>query len=182
MASKKTAKFKVGDWLVHHYYGVGEVKGILEKGVDEDRQTFYKVKTNKIVYWLPVGEEDSDHIEPLRTKKDFKAALKTIAAKPEKLAKHHKARKKNINDRWKDGDLEARACLMRDLNGRLKRKKLNFNEKELFKKVQKHFINEWLLADDSITRKEARKQIKKALQESVKKEKKAKKKKEKAED
>ncbi|MDY6874068.1 MAG: CarD family transcriptional regulator [Chloroflexota bacterium] len=181
MVSKKTAKFKVGDWIVHHYYGVGEVKGILEKGVDEDRQTFYKVKTNKIVYWLPVGEEDSDHIEPLRTKLDFQAALKTIAAQPERLAIHHKARKKNINDRWKDGDLKARARLMRDLNGRLKRNKLNFNEKELFKKVQKHFIDEWLLADATMTRKEAQKQLNEALQESVKKERKAKNEKEKAE-
>jgi RNA polymerase-interacting CarD/CdnL/TRCF family regulator len=176
MVSKKTARFKIGDWIVHHYYGVGEVKDILEKGVDEDRQTFYKVKTNKIVYWLPVGEEDSGHIEPLRNKKDFQAALKIIAAKPKRLSKHHKARKKNINERWKDGDLEARACLMRDLNGRLKRKKLNFNEKELFKKVQQHFINEWLLADKSMTRKEARQQLQQALQESVRRARRGKKK------
>ncbi len=181
MAAKKTTRFKVGDWIVHHYYGVGEVKDILEKGVDEDRRTFYKVKTDRIIYWLPLGEENSGHIKPLRNKEDFQAALKVLAAKPERLSEHHKARMKNINERWKDGDLEARACLMRDLNGRLKRKKLNFNEKELFKKVQQHFINEWLMADNTLTRKEARKQLKKALQESVKKERISKKEQKKAE-
>lgn len=172
---RKKNKFNIGDLIVHYYYGVGEIKDILDKGVDDDRQTFYKVKTNKIVYWLPVVDEDSDHITPLRDKKAFDKALKVLAAKPEKLSKHHKARKKNINERWKDGDLEARARLMRDLNGRLKRKKLNFNEKELFKKVQQHFINEWLMAVKTLTRKEARQTIRKALEESVRKERKDKK-------
>jgi RNA polymerase-interacting CarD/CdnL/TRCF family regulator len=63
---------------------------------------------------------------------------------------------------------------MRDLNGRLRRKKLNFNEKETFKKIRRHFINEWLLADDSLTPKEAQQKIRKALSSGVQKERKGK--------
>lgn len=169
MTSKVKQKFKTGEWIVHQYHGVGEIKGILEKGLNEDRKTFYKIKTKKNTYWLPVGAEDSDRIEPLRNKKDFKHALKILAEKPEKIAKSHKSRKKLIHERWKDCDLESRASLLRDLNGRLNRKHLNFDERQTYKRVRGQFIDEWLLVDPSLSQKEAQKAIQQALKESIRK-------------
>jgi RNA polymerase-interacting CarD/CdnL/TRCF family regulator len=166
MATKIKSKYKIGDWIVHHQFGIGEIKDILEKGLDENRKTFYKVQTKKNTYWLPVGEEDSDRIEPLRNKKTFKHALAILAEKPEKIAKNHKSRKKQIQERWKEGDLESRARLLRDLNGRDNRKSLNFNERQMVKKIRTQFIDEWLLVDHSLDRKEAKEKIYKALKES----------------
>lgn len=169
MAPRVKSKYKIGEWLVHHQFGVGEIKDITEKGLGEDRKTFYKVQTKKNIYWLPVGEEDSGRIEPLRTKKVFKTMLEILAAKPEKIASNHKSRNKEIQERWKEGTLESRVRLMRDLSGRLNRKTLNFNERQLLKKIRTQFIDEWLLVEPKLDRKDAKKMVQEALKESSQK-------------
>jgi len=169
MAPRIKNKYRIGEWLVHHQFGVGEIKDIIEKGLGEDRKTFYKVQTNKNIYWLPVSDEDSDRVEPLHNKKDFNAMLEILAAKPEKVAINHKSRSKEIHERWREGTLESRTRLMRDLSGRLNRETLNFNERQLLKKIQTQFIDEWLLVDPKLDRKEAKMMIQQALDESAQK-------------
>lgn len=168
MVAKKSLRFNIGDWIIHYYHGVGQVKDIVEKGLEGNEKTFYKVTTKDIDYWIPIEDEDSDHIEPIRTEQDFEEALKVLTSKPEPIANHHKSRKKKIHDRWLDGDLLSRAKLLRDLNGRLKLIKLSFSEKEVLKKVRSYFINEWLIVDSNLTRKKAKKKIRKALKIGVK--------------
>jgi RNA polymerase-interacting CarD/CdnL/TRCF family regulator len=169
MVKIENSRFEVGDWVVHYYYGVGKVEDIVEKGLDGNEKIFYKVSTKDIDYWIPLEDEDTDHIEPIRSKKDFNQALETIAEAPQPIAKHHKTRKKRIHDRWLEGNLESRAKLLRDLHGRLKLEKLSFSEKEMLEKVRRFFINEWIITDDSLTKKEARKILREALNDGVKK-------------
>lgn len=168
MVAKKSLRFNVGDWVVHYYHGIGQVKDVVEKGLEGNENTFYKVTTKDIDYWIPIEDEDSDHIEPIRSVQDFEEALEVLATKPEPIAKHHKSRKKKIHDRWMNGDLLNRAKLLRDLNGRLKLIKLSFSEKEMLEKVRKYFINEWLIVDSNLTKAKARKKIRKALKVGVK--------------
>ena len=168
MVAKKKLRFNTGDWVVHYYHGVGQVKGIVEKGLEGNEKTFYKVTTKNIDYWIPIEDEDCDHIEPIRTEQDFEEALKVLESKPEPIAKHHKSRKKKIHDRWLNGDLLNRAKLLRDLNGRLKLIKLSFSEKEMLEKVRKYFISEWLIVDSKLTQAKAKKKIRKALKVGVK--------------
>ena len=172
MVAKESLRFNIGDWIVHYYHGVGQVKDIVEKGLDGNEKTFYKVKTREIEYWIPIEDADSDHLEPIRSKGDFEGALEILASKPEPIAEHHKSRKKKIHYRWMDGKLMSRARLMRDLNGRLKLEKLSFSEKSMLEKVRKYFINEWIIVDENLTKSQAKKKIRKALKLSVKKAKK----------
>jgi RNA polymerase-interacting CarD/CdnL/TRCF family regulator len=169
MASRQKNRFKAGDWIVHDIYGVGQVKDIVEKGLNDNRKTYYKVTTQKANYWLPLANEETDHIVPIRTRNDFNDALNILETKPEALPKHHKSRKQEIHERWLDGDLDSRARLMRDLNSRLKLDGLNFSEKQMLEKVKRFFITEWLIADKKMTKKTARNSIQEALKISVKK-------------
>ncbi len=169
MGSKQKNRFKVGDWIVHDMYGVGQIKDIVEKGLDGNRKTYYKVTTQKANYWLPLANEDTDHIVPIRKSNDFNDALKILETKPKPLPKHHKSRKQEIHDRWLDGDLDERAKLIRDLNARLKLDGLNFNEKQTLEKIKRFFVTEWLVADKKLQKNMARKRIKEALKISVKK-------------
>lgn len=166
---KDNNRFEIGDWIVHYYYGIGRVKDIVEKGLEDNKNTFYKVSTKEIDYWIPIDREDSDHIEPIRTKKDFENAYEILSQPPKPIGKHHKTRKKRIHDRWLEGNLNSRAKLIRDLHGRLKLEKLNFSEKEMFEKVKRFYVAEWVIADSSMTRKEARNKMNIALKEGVKK-------------
>lgn len=171
--TKKDMRFEIGDWIVHYYYGIGKVKDIVEKGLEDNKNTFYKVSTKEIDYWIPIDREDSDHIEPIRSKKDFENAYIILSSAPEPIGKHYKTRKKRIHNRWLEGSLTSRAKLIRDLNGRLKLEKLSFSEKEMFEKVKRFYIAEWIMTDKALTRKDARKRLKTALKESVTKAKKA---------
>jgi RNA polymerase-interacting CarD/CdnL/TRCF family regulator len=168
-------RFEIGDWIVHFYHGVGKVEDIVEKGLDENQKRYYRVATNKIDYWIPMEDEGSKHIKPIRSKADFMQALKIIEKSPIPIAKHHKSRKKKIHDRWMIGSLESRAELLRDLNGRLKLEKLSFSEKEIMEKVKRLFINEWIIADQELTPKQARNKLREAMKSSVKKGRKARK-------
>jgi len=176
MVAKESLRFNIGDWIVHYYHGVGQVKDIIEKGLDGNEKTFYKVTTREIDYWIPIEDADSDHLEPVRSKQDFDDALEILSSKPKPIAQHHKSRKKKIHDRWMDGNLLSRAKLMRDLNGRLKLEKLSFSEKSMLEKVRKYFINEWIIVDENLTKSHAKKKIRKALKLGVKKAKKERKK------
>lgn len=169
MSPRRKSKYKIGQFIIHHQFGVGEIKDITEKGLGEDRKLFYKVKTKKNTYWLPVGNEDNDRVEPLRNKKQFNEALAILSAKPEKIAKNHNSRKTEIREHWNDGSLESRARLLRDLNGRAKRKSLNFYERQMLKDIRSQLIDEWVLIKPSQDRKEAKKCIQQALKESAKK-------------
>jgi len=172
MVTIENSRFEIGDWVVHYYYGVGKVEDIVEKGLEGNEKVFYKVSTKDIDYWIPLEDEYTDHIEPIRSKKEFDQALKIIAEAPKPIAEHHKSRKKRIHDRWLEGNLESRARLLRDLHGRLKLEKLSFSEKEMLEMVRQFFINEWIITDQSLSRKEAREKLRKALKTSVKKAKK----------
>jgi len=167
MVAKEKFRFKIGDWVVHYYHGVGKVKDIVNKGLDENRKTYYKVSTNDIDYWIPFDEQDTDHIKPIRSKQDFEDALEVLSTAPQPIGQYHKSRKKRIHDRWLDGELSSRAKLLRDLHGRLKLDKLSFSEKTMLEKVRSYFINEWIITDKDLTRQDAKKRIRKALKVGV---------------
>ena len=167
MVAKDKPRFEIGDWIVHYYHGVGKVKDIVKKGLDGNKKTYYKVSTKDIDYWIPFAEQDSEHIEPIRTTKDFAKALEILSTPPQPIAKHHKTRKKLIHDRWMEGTLTSRAELIRDLNGRLKLEKLSFSEKTVFEKVKRYFINEWIITEQGLTRKKAKKRMRNALKIGV---------------
>lgn len=169
MVLKKNLRFKVGDWIVHHFHGVGKVHNIEEKGLDGDKNTFYKVTTKDIDYWIPIEDEDKDHIEPIRTKADFDQALEILSLAPEPISDHPQSRKKQIYDKWLEGNLFSRAELIRDLNGRMTSDHLNFNEKEMLEKVISDFINEWIIADKTLTCSQAKENIYLSLEKGLEK-------------
>ncbi len=167
MVARKNTRFDIGDWVAHYHHGIGKIKGLVKKVMDGDKQTFYKVSTQEMDYWIPIEEEDADHIKPIRSKKDFENALKVLAQTPRPIAKHHKSRKKIIHERWLKGSLPSRAALLRDLYAHAQLKKLNFNEKEIFSKVRKFFVNEWIITDPTLTHQLAQSRIDEALNESI---------------
>lgn len=163
MAAKKVLRFKIGDWIVHYYHGVGEVVDIVEKGLEGHQETYFKVATKQIEYWIPINKADAEYIEPIRSEKEFDQAILIVSQPPRLIAETHTRTKKLIYERWLDGSLPARAALIRDLHGRDKLKKLSYNEKEIFEKVERFFISEWIISNPSLTLSMARQKLSKAL-------------------
>ena len=171
MVAKKALRFEIGDWIVHDYYGVGEVVDIVDKVLDEHQETFFKVSTAEIEYWLPSDKAEAEHIKPIRSEKEFNQAIQIISKPPDPISEPHKRNKKLIHKRWLDGSLPARAALMRDLHGRNNVKVLSYDERETFKKAEKFFINEWVISNPSLSRTKARQRLDEALETSTQREK-----------
>ena len=51
--------YKKGDWIVHIFYGLGQVIGKDKRELDGEKQGYLKVKTDDSLYWIPVGTDRS---------------------------------------------------------------------------------------------------------------------------
>ncbi len=169
MASTKTLRFRVDDWVVHYSHGVGKVVDIVEKNLEGEDVKFFKIQATNIEYWLPVNLANADHIEPIRSEKDFDKAMDVIKQIPTPMTLPHNQTKRQIYERWLDGSLSSRASLMRDLQGRDHLKVLNYDEKELLAKIEEFFIHEWTIIKPSLSKQKARQLLNNAYELSQRK-------------
>jgi RNA polymerase-interacting CarD/CdnL/TRCF family regulator len=160
--------FKKGEYIVHHRYGVGHVEGVEKKMINGKKRTFYRVKTNEMTYWLPVSKDHTGDIRKVSAPSTFRSVLSLIRKKPEKIAEHHRSRKKEIKNQSLDLALNTKARIMRDLYGLQVQRELNFQDQNTLEKLKKQFIAEWIVAED-IDESEAMRKLEDALYTSASK-------------
>jgi len=131
------------DWIVHATHGVGRVKGMETKKLRDEQRVFYIIQTEKLTYWLPIVNSDSDRIRSVCAPSTFTKLLSTIRAKPVKLSNNFRVRVKHIKDEIAKCSLTANAKLIRDLHARNSEKSLHVNEHRIYEKLKTQFINEW---------------------------------------
>lgn len=158
--------YNVGQWIVHANYGVGKITGTEKKTLDGMEYKFLIVEALNCKYWLPAHKTNVDHVRPLSSRASFEAALGVIKKKPNQLAKDYKARAKQIAQRLSNCSLMEQARLIRDLSGRRLKKKSNVSDDDVFYRIQKRFIDEWIIATD-INRDEAEQLLNEALRLSA---------------
>jgi RNA polymerase-interacting CarD/CdnL/TRCF family regulator len=132
-----------GDWIVHANYGVGQVKGSDEKVLEGNKRKFLRIKTFNGDYWLPLKNVEAEHIRPVSSQYQFRRALTLIRKLPKPLPKDYKRRGKLVLEAAKELSIYSKARVLRDLYGRKKTAKLNQQEKDIFEKVRKQFLDEW---------------------------------------
>ncbi len=137
--------FENGDWIVHQYYGVGQVTGIDKKQLEGQTKKYLKVNTANSVYWLPV-HANSERVRPVSSPHTFRNVLGVIRKAPKEIHENYKQRQKMISARLAEGTLISVARLIRDLAGRSKRKDLNMSERDLFEKLKKQFCHEMAIS------------------------------------
>ena len=163
---KKAEKlFKKGEWIVHCYHGVGQVKGIETKRFQGKNEMFFKVKTDAYTYWLPIGDVNSKNIRKVSSAATFKKALWVIGKNPQPLNSDYRTRKEQIKKEIAKGSLISRARLIKNLYCKLRINR-SFDEEITLEKLKKQFINEWVVASN-INVKTAQQKLDKALLKSA---------------
>ena len=160
--------FSIGDWIVHAYHGLGQVKGREHKILEGEDKEYLWIKTSVSDYWLPIDNMDAVHIRPLASISQFREALNLIHGQPETLAKDYLIRRKEISTAVKDVSLDAKACMIRDLSERKRIRSLNLNEGEILLQMKLDLINEWALVSGQ-EKNILQKKLTQALQLSAKK-------------
>jgi RNA polymerase-interacting CarD/CdnL/TRCF family regulator len=143
------ATFSKGDWIVHARYGVGQVKGIEKKELDGEKKLFFRVKTFDGVYWLSVVKTGAEYIRPVTSKYQIKRALTIIRRPPRELPETHTERNKLISETLRDASLYPKARMIRDLNGKQHKTKLNFTEEDALVLLKGQILNEWSVIQDT---------------------------------
>ena len=162
----KNDGYKKGDWIVHAYYGVGQIRGVDRKAIEGVKKRYFRVKTKSMTYWLPVDNSDVEHIRPVASKNLFTRSLKIIQKKPHKMANDYRSREKQISEAFAACSLKSLAALIRDLYGRRVYGKINARDGEILERAKHLFINEYVIVADTDPE-EAKSILENALVQSV---------------
>jgi len=144
----KDGPFDKGDWIVHTYYGVGQIKSIEKKVLGEEQSHYYKVESPNSTYFIPVENAENDRVRPIATKYRLRKVAKILKEKPNEFDEKHTVRKREISERMSDGSMEATAELVRDLKGREKSHGLNDYDTKVLDDLIVRLAREWSISDD----------------------------------
>jgi RNA polymerase-interacting CarD/CdnL/TRCF family regulator len=137
--------YSIGDWIVHIYYGVGQILSKENMTIEGIRQMYFRIKTDDSSYWLPLAKIDFNRVRPLASQYQIKRALSLTRKPPRKLSKDYKIRRKEISQAINDISLYSKARMIRDLQGRRVSDYLNLGEIEQLKNMKENLCDEWAL-------------------------------------
>ena len=149
MTMDNTISYERGDWIVHCHHGVGQIEKVERKQISDQENTYYRIRTNDSIIWIPVDQMDDEQIRPLSEEENFQEAVEILRKEPKKMASNLNSRKSRIKQVIIDNVPVETARLIRDLRGRRRKKKgLNQTERRALKKLTKRFVHEWAVCKD----------------------------------
>jgi RNA polymerase-interacting CarD/CdnL/TRCF family regulator len=163
---KKTTSLGKGDWIVHTYYGVGQIKGIKTKQIDDTKTRYYEVEAKNSMFYVPVKNIDNDRVRPVASQYMVRKAKKILRESPHEMSPDHNLRKRQISERLSDCSMAETAKLIRDLTGRKTESGLNDHEEKILEKLTDRLVLEWSIAQN-IDLDIAHQQFEESLQKSL---------------
>ena len=145
MAKKSTSLGK-GDWIVHSYYGVGQITGMETKQIEDTKTRYYRVEANNSIFYVPVKNIDNERIRPVASQYMMRKVRKILQETPEEMSPDHNIRKRQITDLLSDCSLATTAQLIRDLTARKVEFSLNDHEEKTLEKLTERLVLEWSIA------------------------------------
>lgn len=162
--SKKPESLEKGDWIVHAYYGIGQIKTIETKSIGEDKARYYRVDAANSTFFVPVKDALNDRIRMLSSSYKLRKAKQVLRSKPEQLPENHNDRRKLISEITSHSEMDTSAQMIRDLLHRKADQGLNDYEQKIFDAVEALFLQEWSIIEE-ISLEEARLRLEKIYEE-----------------
>lgn len=141
--AKKSTPLKRGDWVVHTYYGVGQIKGIETRVIAETKSEFFIIETKNSTFFVPTDKIDNERIRPISSKYKLTKAINELKSAPHDLEPDHTQRKRQISEMISNCKVEVSAGLIRDLNARRIENGLNSYEESTLTKMTNRLVQEW---------------------------------------
>lgn len=139
--------FKVDDWVVHPHHGVGRIVKI------ESRQfgsktggLYYEISLTNGTLWVQV-DSSSSGLRKLTAKEDLARYRDVLRSRPITLNTNHRQRQIEIDDRLRQGSLQARCEVVRDLSALGWYKPLGEGNSTLLRVAYQALNQEWAMAD-----------------------------------
>jgi CarD family transcriptional regulator len=145
---KNGLPYEVGDRIVHSFYGVGEITGVVERILGEKNTEYYRVEANNSVYYVPVEKADNSRVRPLISEKALEEVLDILEEVPQEMDDDYKERRKRIKTVRSSGDMVMMAELIRDMYFRRHINKLTDAEARALDKIEERLVQEWATCMD----------------------------------
>jgi RNA polymerase-interacting CarD/CdnL/TRCF family regulator len=141
--SKKTSTYSIGDWVVHHAYGIGQIKKVEVKPIHGKHVPCFKVRTNDSEFWFPKNRSNNPRIRPVVTPKIVQRAKRELLTTVPELDPDRTVWKKRIDEVKSDYDFIAICQLVRDLTILRTQRKLNQTEENALSHFTDRLLREW---------------------------------------
>jgi RNA polymerase-interacting CarD/CdnL/TRCF family regulator len=135
--------YSVDDWIVHSYYGVGQIKKIEVKPIHGEDTKCFKVMTKDSTFWFPTTDIENPRIRPVGSKDNIHKVIKNLRRKSNKLDTERSYWKKRIDEVQSSGDLISTSILIRDLSAQQALRTLNQTEEDALEHFKERLIREW---------------------------------------
>jgi RNA polymerase-interacting CarD/CdnL/TRCF family regulator len=136
-------EYTIGDWVVHHSYGVGQIRNIEVKPIHGEQVKCFRVKTKDSAFWFPKNRPDNPRIRPVVTPDIIQHAIEEMKTPVLELDPDRLIWKKRINETKASDDLIAISQIVRDLNLLRTQRKLNQTEEKALNIFTERLIDEW---------------------------------------
>jgi len=80
--AQQVQEYAVDDWVVHLYYGVGQIKEIDVKPLNGEEVQCYRVKTENSTFWVPVDQADNPRLRPIASQEKVKQVIEVFKDAP----------------------------------------------------------------------------------------------------
>lgn len=135
--------YSSGDWIVHSYYGVGQIKRVEVKPIHGEDKECFKVRTKDCTYWFPTTDTENSRIRPVASKEIIDKVVKSLRRKSTKLDTDRNLWKKEIDEVQSNGDLLSISKLVRDLSAQQVLRELNQTEANALEHYKDRLLREW---------------------------------------
>ena len=136
--------YAIGDWVVHHAYGIGQIKKIEEKTLHGESLECFRVKSKgNTSWWFPRSEVDNPRIRPIASLKVLKRAQNELQKTIRSLEPDRNMWRQRIDEVRAGDDLIATSQLVRDLTILKSQRKLNQTESKALDHFTDRLLREW---------------------------------------
>jgi CarD family transcriptional regulator len=138
--------FHVGDTVVHWAYGPSEIVRQEEKAFSGSRKAYYVLRVGNMTIWVPSDDASHGSLRPPTSPNDFGRMFDILRAPGDPLSADRLERKSLLMERMKDGTLESKCRVVRDLRAHSRGKKLNESDVLILEQARNFLLSEWNLS------------------------------------
>ena len=135
--------YKIGEWVVHCTYGMGQVVALEERTMNDKPSMYYVIQTSDLTIWVPDDKNIQSRLRAPINATSFKAIISILSEPAEKLPDDYRQRTLQLQSMLREGGAEARVRVIRDLTAYRHRRTWSDHDRDLIKSTEKVLIGEW---------------------------------------
>ncbi len=145
--------YSIDDWVVHSFYGVGQIRRIETRPIQGESKQCFKVNTKDSTYWFPVTENENPRIRPVASEDIIHRVIKNLRRKASTMDTDRKYWKSRIDEVRSNADMLSTSNLYRDLSSQRVIRKLNQTEDDALAYFEERLLREWAtIVDEEIAK------------------------------